>query len=252
MTPLTTSNNVEHIEDVSHEDSGATEEPDEAMPEQETEDLITPLPEEGAPPERGALPERGAQDVEAPRYHLRDRHVRTDRLRDAMDAPHNRQTYDPPVQLLQQNFGRPVQLLHQGFDSQCKYIFGWVMTQMTARAGLKKHGKFAQMALLKEFTQQRDLDVYEILDPLGLTHEEKMMALRALNLIKEKRNGDLKGRTVADGSKQKGLYPKSETASPAVSTAALMLTILIDAYERSNCRCRRSVSQGYDEGPRYY
>jgi hypothetical protein len=106
------------------------------------------------------------------------------------------------------------------------------MTQMTARAGLKKHGKFAQTALLKEFTQQRDLDVYEILDPLGLTHEEKMMALRALNLIKEKRNGDLKGRTVADGSKQKGLYPKSETASPAVSTAALMLTILIDAYER--------------------
>jgi hypothetical protein len=106
------------------------------------------------------------------------------------------------------------------------------MTQMTARAGLKKHGKFAQMALLKEFTQQRDLDVYEILDPLGLTHEKKVMALRALNLIKEKRNGDLKGRTVADGSKQKGLYPKSETASPAVSTAALMLTILIDAYER--------------------
>jgi hypothetical protein len=55
-----------------------------------------------------------------------------------------------------------------------------------------------------------------------------------LNLLKEKRNGDLKGRTVADGSKQRGLYPRSETASPTVSTIALILTILIDAYERRN------------------
>jgi Reverse transcriptase (RNA-dependent DNA polymerase) len=106
------------------------------------------------------------------------------------------------------------------------------MTQMTAKAGLKKHGALAETALLKEFSQQKDLDVWEILDPLKLTYEEKIGALRALNLLKEKRNGDLKGRTVADGSKQKGMYPRSETASPTVSIAALMLTIIIDAYER--------------------
>ena len=138
-----------------------------------------------------------------------------------MDAPHDRQSYHAPVQLMQ-----------QGLDAQCKYIFGWVMTQMTAKAGLKKHGALAETALLKEFSQQKDLDVWEILDPLKLSYEEKMGALRALNLLKEKRNGDLKGRTVADGSKQKGMYPKSETASPTVSIAALLLTIIIDAYER--------------------
>jgi hypothetical protein len=104
------------------------------------------------------------------------------------------------------------------------------MTQMTAKAGLRKHGGFAEAALLKEFSQHQDLDVWEILDPTTLTYEQRKGALRALNLIKEKRKGNLKGRTVADGSKQKGMYPKSETASPTVSTV-LLLTILVDAYK---------------------
>jgi NADH pyrophosphatase NudC (nudix superfamily) len=36
---------------------------------------------------------------------------------------------------------------------------------MTAKAGLMKHGKVAEEALLREFMQERDLDVYKILDP---------------------------------------------------------------------------------------
>jgi hypothetical protein len=80
---------------------------------------------------------------------------------------------------------------------------------MTAKAGLRKHGESAEAALLKEFSQHQDLYVWEILDPNTLTYEQRKGALRALNLIKEKRNGNLKGRTVADGSKQpKGNVPK--------------------------------------------
>lgn len=103
---------------------------------------------------------------------------------------------------------------------------------MTAKAGLRKHSVLADTALLQEFTQQCNLDVWEILDPLQLKHKEKMGALCALSLLKEKQNRDLKGHTVADRSKQKNMYPKSETASPMLSTAALILTILINAYER--------------------
>jgi hypothetical protein len=53
-----------------------------------------------------------------------------------------------------------------------------------------------------------------------------MGKLRAINLIKEKRNGRLKGRTVADRP-QRTLCEKSQTASPTVS----MLSIVIDAHE---------------------
>ena len=56
-------------------------------------------------------------------------------------------------------------------------------------------------------------------------------ALRAINLLKEKCDGLLKGRTVADGRPQCTMYDKSQTASPSVSTDALTLSIMIDTKE---------------------
>ena len=49
--------------------------------------------------------------------------------------------------------------------------------------------------------------------------------------MKEKRDCSLKGRSVADGRKQRGLYPKEETTSPTVSIDALFLSLLIDSWE---------------------
>jgi hypothetical protein len=74
-------------------------------------------------------------------------------------------------------------------------------------------------------------NVYEPVDPITLTNAQRKGALRAINLITEKRDGRIKGRTVADGSPQRTLYEKHETASPTLSTDALLLTILMDAYE---------------------
>ena len=56
-------------------------------------------------------------------------------------------------------------------------------------------------------------------------------ALLAINVIKEKRCGKVKGRTVADGRKQRALHAKDETTSPTASTDALMLSTMIDACE---------------------
>ena len=105
------------------------------------------------------------------------------------------------------------------------------MTQMTARAGIQKHGKRAEAAMMQEFAQFEHLGVYEAVDATKLTFAERNGALRAINLIKEKRDGNIKGRIVADGSGQRSLYDKSETASPTVSTNALVLTIIVDAHE---------------------
>ncbi len=85
---------------------------------------------------------------------------------------------------------------------------------------------------MAEFSQLEDLNVYEPLDPSKLTRAQKKAAFWAINLIKEKRCGRLKGRTVANGRPQRNLYDKSETASPTVGTDALMVSIIVDAYER--------------------
>jgi hypothetical protein len=107
-----------------------------------------------------------------------------------------------------------------------------MMTQMTAKAGIKKHGRAAEEALLAEFAQLEELNVFEAVDPSLLTKEQRMGALRAINLIKEKRTGKLKGCTVADGRPQRALYNKSEMASPTVSSDALMISLMIDTKER--------------------
>ena len=60
---------------------------------------------------------------------------------------------------------------------------------------------------------------------------QKREALRAINLIKEKRCGKLKGRTCADGSTQRKHFTKEQTSSLTVSTDALMLSIIINTYE---------------------
>ena len=48
--------------------------------------------------------------------------------------------------------------------------------------------------------------MFEGLDPASLSKEQKRNSLHAINLIKEKRNGKIKGRTVADGRKQRDIY----------------------------------------------
>ena len=60
-----------------------------------------------------------------------------------------------------------------------------------------------------------------------------MKALLALLFIVEKRNGDIKARKVAVGSKQWTFpgYVKSEWASPTVSADDVILTSTIEAHE---------------------
>jgi len=68
-------------------------------------------------------------------------------------------------------------------------------------------------------------------DPDKTDMGEKKKALRAINLIKEKRCGKIKGRTVADGSQQRKYVSRDETTSPTMSLQALFATLIIDVHE---------------------
>jgi hypothetical protein len=48
-----------------------------------------------------------------------------------------------------------------------KRIYAHIMTQTSAKAGIRKHGKEAEAALMAEFAQLEDLNVFEALNPNG-------------------------------------------------------------------------------------
>jgi hypothetical protein len=133
--------------------------------------------------------------------------------------------------------------MDESLDDIYKYIFGHIMTQMTATAGIKKHSQAAVDALLQEFCQLDSKSVFEPLDASMLTASQKREALRAVNLIKEKRSGKLKGRTCANSWSQRSKYTREETTSPTVSTDALMISLMIDATKE-----RRDVATADVEG----
>ncbi len=49
--------------------------------------------------------------------------------------------------------------------------------------------------------------------------------------LKEKRDLSVKVRICTDGQKQRGDWTKQDTTSPTVSTEAVIITVVVDAYE---------------------
>ena len=106
-----------------------------------------------------------------------------------------------------------------------------------ATQGLKKYGEKAVAVMLKELKQLNDgavkgKPVVIPIDVDSLTEQDRQQALDAVNLIEQKRDNRLKGRTCANGSKQRYYLDEFESvASPTVGLESLMTTLMIGAYE---------------------
>ncbi|KAG7352856.1 reverse transcriptase RNA-dependent DNA polymerase [Nitzschia inconspicua] len=111
-------------------------------------------------------------------------------------------------------------------------LFCLVTAQMTANKGVKIFGKAGEEAIEKELRQLLTRNVMHGVHSQELTQEQRRAALRYLMFLKEKRCGTIKGRGCADGRKQRLYKSKEETSSPALSIEALLLSCVIDAYER--------------------
>ena len=70
---------------------------------------------------------------------------------------------------------------------------------MSAKKGKKLFGDNAVSAIVDEYKQLDRLNVFEPIHGKSLTYSQRLNALNAIDLIKEKRCGKIKGRTVADG-----------------------------------------------------
>jgi hypothetical protein len=109
---------------------------------------------------------------------------------------------------------------------------GFMFNQMGAKAGVKKHEDKATEAIVSECKQLDDKKAFKPRHQKELTKLQLEQVLRAITLVKEKRNGKTKGRTVANGRGQREHISRDDATSPTAFTEALMISIAIDAKER--------------------
>ena len=94
--------------------------------------------------------------------------------------------------------------------------------------------------MFKELKQLNDGAVKELnhpvirpIRPSEVNEEEKKRALNAVNLIKKKKDGSIKGRTCINGSKQKEYLSEDESvAAPTQSLDGFLVTCMLDAREK--------------------
>jgi hypothetical protein len=108
---------------------------------------------------------------------------------------------------------------------------GFLFNQMGAKAGVKRYGDSAVNAIVQECAQLDEKGAFKPRTLEELTTVERKRALRAITLVKEKRCGKIKGRTVANGKDQREYIAREDATSPTVSIEALMISIAIDAKE---------------------
>lgn len=103
--------------------------------------------------------------------------------------------------------------------------------QMSFNRGQKLFGERAIAAMVKEYKQMDDMKVLGGVCPDTLTREQKHKALRAVNLIKQKRNKKIKGRMCANGAPHRKFVPREEAHSKTLSQEALVASLMIDSHE---------------------
>ena len=99
------------------------------------------------------------------------------------------------------------------------------------KAGIKKFGQKGKDSALVEMKQLHDRSVFCPRDPRQLTDQQRQRALESLIFITEKRDGRIKARACANGSKQRNWMSREDTSSPTVSLQSVFLTCAIEAYE---------------------
>jgi hypothetical protein len=110
-------------------------------------------------------------------------------------------------------------------------IMALIMTQLSLKAGLNQWGDKAKAAVHSEMHQLHFRDTFEPLHYKELNDKERSSILESHMFLKEKRDGKIKGRTVAGGNKQRDFISKEDASSPTVATEAVLLTCIVDAEE---------------------
>jgi hypothetical protein len=106
-----------------------------------------------------------------------------------------------------------------------------IMTQLSLKAGLKEWGYQAFTAARSKMKQLHLRNTFKPKHWRELGQVQRQTVLESHMFLKQKRDGKIKGRTVAGGNKQHDYTSKEDASSPTVATDAVLLSCIIDAEE---------------------
>jgi hypothetical protein len=97
--------------------------------------------------------------------------------------------------------------------------------------GIKELGTKGEQAAMKEMQQLHEHEVFTPIDINELTSLEHKRALQSLIFLTEKKDGQVKGRTCANGSTQRSYVNREDPTSPTAITEFIILTSVMEAKE---------------------
>jgi hypothetical protein len=106
-----------------------------------------------------------------------------------------------------------------------------IFTQLSLKAAIKTWGKDATNAAKAKMKQLYWQNSFMPKLYTDLSPEQREKILESHIFIKQKKSGEIKGRTVAGGNKQRGYINQEAASSPTVLTKSMMLTLMINAIE---------------------
>jgi hypothetical protein len=105
-------------------------------------------------------------------------------------------------------------------------VVAMIVTQQSLKAGLKQWGDKAKEAAHSEMKQLHFRETFKPHHWSKLRHTQQQSVPESHMFLKEKRNGKIKGRTVAGGNEQRDFTSKEEASSPTVTTESVLLTCI--------------------------
>jgi hypothetical protein len=106
-----------------------------------------------------------------------------------------------------------------------------IMTQLSLKGGLKEWGEEAFMATQSEMKQLHFRNTFKPKHWRELSQVQRKTVAESHMFLKQKRDGKIKGRTVAGGNKQRDYISKEDASSPTFATESVLLSCIIDVEE---------------------
>jgi hypothetical protein len=114
--------------------------------------------------------------------------------------------------------------VQEGFYEVEPDVVAAIMTQLSLKTDLKEWGDQAFTAARSEMKQLHLQNTFKPKHWRKLSQVQRQMVLESHMFLKQKRDGKIKGRTVAGVNKQRNYISKEDASSPTVAMDAVLLS----------------------------